>query len=85
MEYIQQFWQEYSLAILDFATALAFLFAFYIAAVILRSVTRRLMKKTSIDNKFVQVIGLNEHLKDRAAKLKSWLDLHLWVRCLYDG
>ena len=60
MEYIQQFWQDYSPAILDFATALAFLLAFYIAAVILRSVTRRLMKKTSIDNKFVQVVGLKE-------------------------
>jgi Mechanosensitive ion channel, conserved TM helix len=60
MEYIQQFWQDYSPAILDFATALAFLLAFYIAAVILRSVIRRVMKKTSIDNKFVQVIGLKE-------------------------
>lgn len=60
MEYIQQFWQDYSPAILDFATALAFLLVFYIAAVILRSVTRKLMKKTSIDNKFVQVLGLKE-------------------------
>ena len=61
MEYIEKFWQDYNTAILGFVTALAFLLAFYIGARILRSVTRKLMEKTSLDNKFIQVIGLKEN------------------------
>lgn len=60
MEYIQQFWQDYSPAILDFLIALAFLLIFYIAARILRSVTKKLLQKTSVDNKFIQAIGLRD-------------------------
>ena len=61
MEYIEKFWQDYNSAILGFVTALAFLLAVYIVARILRSVARKLMKKTSVDNKFIQVIGLKEN------------------------
>lgn len=58
MEYIQQFWQDYSPAVLGFIIALGYLLAFYIAARFLRSITNKLMQKTEIDNKFVQVVGL---------------------------
>ena len=60
MEYIQQFWQDYSPAILNFIIALAFLLAFYIGARIARSLIKKLMQKTTVDNKFVQVLGLRE-------------------------
>ena len=60
MEYINGLWAEYSGPILNFIIALLFLLVFYIGARIVRSIIRKLMEKTDIDNRFVKTVGLKD-------------------------
>ena len=60
MEYINGLWADYSGPILNFIIALLFLLAFYIGARIVRSIIRKLMEKTDIDNRFVKTVGLKD-------------------------
>lgn len=58
IETLQNWWVQYNPAILNFVVALAFLLGFYIVARIVRGIVNRVMKKSTLDNKLVETLGV---------------------------
>ncbi|MGI1679834.1 MAG: mechanosensitive ion channel [Cellvibrionaceae bacterium] len=60
LETFQNWWTQYNPAVLNFVVALAFLLGFYIVARIVRGIVCRVMKKSTLDNKLVETLGVGE-------------------------
>jgi len=54
----QEFWSAYGNSIINFIAAVGYLIAFYIVARIAKSVVRKLLNKTDVDNRFIHAVGL---------------------------
>jgi len=86
MEYINGLWADYSGPILNFIIALLFLLAFYIGARIVRSIIRKLMEKTDIDNRFVKTVGLKDDfpVEGILAGLGFWIIMSYGIVTFFD-
>lgn len=60
MNEITSFWNQYEGPVLLFLVAVLYLFLFYIAARIVKSLSHRLLLKTDLDNRFTRTVGLRD-------------------------